>query len=888
MKNRLLILACALVLGELAYLMMGGLDPEKATTGANAPMAPRVPPQVQETPRQKAEFQERIAQLAKLEKAQELRNQLETKERENLPNLDLLLRTRAVAWASALATNWTIYQALRERAAASPSKTTHCTICDGRGLLTFCAVCEHSGKCIYCAGAGRTSFGEICPICHGSGKCYLCFGTGKMPCLFCDDGDIYLKGPPPSTTMPTPRFPTVLPESRRIVAAEPSPIPSAPVVPALERQTSAESASSVAAPAVSIGQQLMLAIVVILCLGFGLRVVAPRIATLLHTHFNPWASKTREVSPLPTSETFKEKSFSRLAESFRQVLDPGSGDSCANAAGLPEPAAAESHEIDASFASLAKHLQIARNFLFEIKRTTSLAGKQKLLAGLLAEVASLKTKSEPPASIAMRQMACALEGLLQQFTRNLDNINLSTFSTVAQAVDLLGSLAVPGLRPDLATTPAPRLLAVDDDPVSRRALALALEAFNEPDLAANGEEALAWAAQYCYDAIFLDVEMPGMDGFELCAKIRETPLNRNTPVVFVTSPAHFDSHAISSRVGDQDFIAKPFHGFEIVVKALALVLSARLTDRDGQFASAGMPRALCRHGELATASVTGIFAPSSTSGNSCRPGNLPGISSAQIAPQPRQPSARDHAETLASFARADLKILGEKLENLARTPDQRLRHETIEELYLGLTAVISGTSGAQLKLATLLASALQGMCQRILEQPARCGPTALRLAADGLDVLDDLCAAAHNPDLDNPALCVLVVDDDPIARRAVSAAVRVACESPVSVPSGEAAVTLATERPFDLIFLDVMMPGMDGFTACRRIHETAPNRQTPVVFVASNGDAEAVAQAIQSGAAGFIAKSALSLEIAVTALTFAARARLGQMQRDCLSTSRSL
>jgi hypothetical protein len=254
-KNRLLILACALVLAELAYLLIGGAGLEKAAPDANAPKAPRVPAHVEETPRQKAEYQERIAALAKLEKAQELRNQLETKERENLPNLDLLLRTRAVAWASTLATNWPAYQALRELAAASPSKTTHCTLCDGRGLLSFCAVCEHSGKCIYCAGAGRTSFGEICPICRGSGKCYLCFGTGKMPCLFCDDGDIYLKGPPPSTIMPTPRFPAVLPESHRIVAAEPGPISSAPAVPARERQASTEPASSVAAPAVSIGQQ---------------------------------------------------------------------------------------------------------------------------------------------------------------------------------------------------------------------------------------------------------------------------------------------------------------------------------------------------------------------------------------------------------------------------------------------------------------------------------------------------------------------------------------------------------------------------------------------------------------------------------------------------------
>jgi len=834
-KNRLLILACALLVGELAYLLVGmGARTTDVTTGGIAPPA-GVPVHVEETPRQKAEYQERIAQLAKMEKAQELQSRLEIKERENLPNLELLLHARADAWASTLATNWMAYQALRELAAASPTKTAHCTICDGRGLMPFCAVCQHSGKCIYCQGAGRTSFGEICPICRGSGKCYLCFGTGKMACLFCDDGDVYLKGPLPSTTMPTPRVPTVLPQSHRIVAEEPSPDSSAPAAPVRERQTAAQPPPSVAAPPLSISQQLMLAAVVLLCLVFALRVVAPRIATLLHTHFNPWAPKAGVVSPLSSDAAPEEESLLQFAECFRTGrLDTGSGDSCVNAAALPEPAAAVSHETDSSFADLAKHLQMARDFIFEIKRTTSSVGKQKLLAGLLAEVASLKSTSGLAAPLAMRQITCALEGLLQQLTRNPHNINVSTFSTVAQAVDLLGALCVPGVRPDLATTPAVRILAVDDDPVSRRAVAMALKAFTGPDLAANGKEALGLASQHAYDAIFLDVEMPGMDGFELCAKIRETPLNHNTPVVFVTSPGHFDSHAISSRVGDQDFIAKPFLAFELVVKALALLLRARLSDPNGQFASA----------------------------------------------ETLQPSLPEHAETLTSLARADLKTLRAKLETLAHTSDQKLRHESIEELYLGLSAVISGTSGAQFQLATLLASALQGMLKKILEDPARCGPAVLRLAADGLDVLDDLCAASPDPDLANPAFCVLVVDDDPIARRAVSAAVRVACETPESVPSGEAAVALAAEKPFDLIFLDVMMPGIDGFTACRKIHETAPNRQTPVVFVASNSNAEAVAQAIQSGAVGFIAKSALSLEIAVTALTFAARARLGQIQRD--------
>jgi DNA-binding response OmpR family regulator len=66
-----------------------------------------------------------------------------------------------------------------------------------------------------------------------------------------------------------------------------------------------------------------------------------------------------------------------------------------------------------------------------------------------------------------------------------------------------------------------------------------------------------------------------MDGFELCAKIRETEANRKTPIVFVTSHTDFDSRAKSALLGAHDLIGKPFLAFEITVKALTLVLRAR-------------------------------------------------------------------------------------------------------------------------------------------------------------------------------------------------------------------------------------------------------------------------------------------------------------------------
>jgi CheY-like chemotaxis protein len=71
-----------------------------------------------------------------------------------------------------------------------------------------------------------------------------------------------------------------------------------------------------------------------------------------------------------------------------------------------------------------------------------------------------------------------------------------------------------------------------------------------------------------FDLIFLDVEMPGQSGLELCSQIRKMATNRITPVVFVTAHSDFERRARSVLSGGNDFIAKPFLPAELAVKTL--------------------------------------------------------------------------------------------------------------------------------------------------------------------------------------------------------------------------------------------------------------------------------------------------------------------------------
>ncbi len=117
---------------------------------------------------------------------------------------------------------------------------------------------------------------------------------------------------------------------------------------------------------------------------------------------------------------------------------------------------------------------------------------------------------------------------------------------------------------------------VDDEAISRRAVTYALEKAKLKAVSVeNPEAALQMLAEKTFDLVFLDVDMPGMNGFELCTKLRALQRNKTTPVVFVTSLTDFESRANSTISGGNDLIAKPFLFIELTVKALVYILRGR-------------------------------------------------------------------------------------------------------------------------------------------------------------------------------------------------------------------------------------------------------------------------------------------------------------------------
>lgn len=103
----------------------------------------------------------------------------------------------------------------------------------------------------------------------------------------------------------------------------------------------------------------------------------------------------------------------------------------------------------------------------------------------------------------------------------------------------------------------PRLLAIDDTPENLIVLASALGSEYEFQLAGSGLEGIALAEKSPPDLILLDVMMPGIDGFETCARLKAIPELAEIPVIFITALTDMNSEIRGLSVGGVDYITKP-------------------------------------------------------------------------------------------------------------------------------------------------------------------------------------------------------------------------------------------------------------------------------------------------------------------------------------------
>ena len=141
------------------------------------------------------------------------------------------------------------------------------------------------------------------------------------------------------------------------------------------------------------------------------------------------------------------------------------------------------------------------------------------------------------------------------------------------------------------------ILVVDDEERIRRLLRMYLEKEGYTvDEAEDGETALSKALEHDYDLILLDLMLPGIDGIEVCSRLRQF---KSTPVIMLTAKGEEANRVQGFEVGTDDYVVKPFSPREVVYRVKAVIrrssATAYLSKEDNSSNNIVFPNLIIEH-----------------------------------------------------------------------------------------------------------------------------------------------------------------------------------------------------------------------------------------------------------------------------------------------------
>lgn len=340
------------------------------------------------------------------------------------------------------------------------------------------------------------------------------------------------------------------------------------------------------------------------------------------------------------------------------------------------------------------------------------------------------------------------------------------------------------------------------------------------DVVSNGQEAVAAVQKNSYDAVLMDCNMPEMDGYQACARIREleSATGRHVPIIAMTANARQAEVNRCRSVGMDDHIAKPLL-LDLIRQALERVWSE--AGAAMQTASSTDPTANTNtdaiDGEImlqlrdalgmgVTAMVNAYLEDT--------PAYLDQLQKAVAAGdfEAIRTLAHSISGSSSNLGATKLADLSAKLEDAGRSRSQE-----------GLPWLLSACVDEYARVAFALQSEVESDC--------------------AVDIVAD-----------DGAPLVLVVDDD----RSTRAALRHALERDgfrVRVASnGEQALGLLDEITPEVILMDAIMPVMDGFAATRKLTQTPGGAEIPVLMITRLDDEASIDLAFAAGATDYIPK----------------------------------
>ncbi|MBW4573893.1 MAG: response regulator [Aphanothece sp. CMT-3BRIN-NPC111] len=420
------------------------------------------------------------------------------------------------------------------------------------------------------------------------------------------------------------------------------------------------------------------------------------------------------------------------------------------------------------------------------------------------------------------------------------------FTIIAQSADLLTSnqdSSTSLLKEKLAEKLPLSILLVEDIATNQRVMLHMLKRMGyRADVAANGQEALDRVRSQFYDVVFMDVQMPVMDGLEATRRIREGSSNSSQPwIIAMTARAMQGDRETCFSAGMNDYISKPFK-LEALYQALSQYKD--LSNTTLSMKDDGREPLTVNINKETSALLTAKS-----------PALAPAIDTQVIQ------SLRNMAGDKASEVVA--KLIENYLEDvplLLQAINDAVAREDAEALRNSAHA-LRGLS------ATLGANPLSQVCQTI-ETIARAGDTInafklipkldaeskrVEVALQQQHHLNDVSTDSHT-ELSANTSRILVVDDDNAVRLALRCAMEQQGYEVVEASDGEHCLTICTEQLPDIILLDALMPVLDGFSCCAQLQANFGERCPPVLMITALDDTKSVDKAFNAGAIDYITK----------------------------------
>jgi CheY-like chemotaxis protein len=386
------------------------------------------------------------------------------------------------------------------------------------------------------------------------------------------------------------------------------------------------------------------------------------------------------------------------------------------------------------------------------------------------------------------------------------------------------------------------ILLVDDDPLILKLYRDRLAQLGlRVETAADGIAALQALRARKPDLMVLDLMMPRCSGVDVLKFIRSEANLKDLPVVVLSNVHMNQLTGEAASLGVQRALLKIRCSPSVLLGIIDDVLAGPVPQQEP-------PSALPPEPQSTAAGPAPAAAPQ----------------------QPKDSAAQFQAKARGSFLQnahancAEVRRLCQAFATAQKEPERDLRRQ---DLCRKIHFIAAAAGLAECHHLAQMASVFEAMLFELTGKPSALTPSVLRTTADTVDFLALLFDHARDADSHLPfSAQALVVDDDPLNNRLVAAALQRAQFQARTTQDPAAGLEWLQKSRFDLILLDIEMPGIDGLEFCRRLRKLPNYETTPVIYVTGHRYFETRARSALSGGDDLIVKPIFPMELAVKAV----------------------